>query len=73
MTASGNRFGLGVALVTPFLRDGSVDLPRLTTHARRCVDECIGVERYAGPDERLPAFHALALELRADIRVNGIG
>jgi|SRR5687768_5050267 len=39
MSARGNRFGLGVALVTPFLRDGSVDLPRLTTHARRCVDE----------------------------------
>jgi 4-hydroxy-tetrahydrodipicolinate synthase len=33
------RFGLGVALVTPFARDGSVDLARLVSHARRCLDE----------------------------------
>jgi len=33
------RFGLGVALVTPFARDGSVDLARLRAHARRCLDE----------------------------------
>ena len=33
------RFGLGVALVTPFARDGSVDLARLVAHARNCLDE----------------------------------
>lgn len=33
------RFGLGVAIVTPFARDGSVDLARLVSHARRCLDE----------------------------------
>ena len=33
------RFGLGVALVTPFSRDGSVDLARLVSHARNCLDE----------------------------------
>lgn len=33
------RFGLGVALVTPFARDGGVDLARLVSHARTCVDE----------------------------------
>jgi len=33
------RFGLGVALVTPFARDGSVDLARLVAHARRVLDE----------------------------------
>jgi 4-hydroxy-tetrahydrodipicolinate synthase len=33
------RFGLGVALVTPFSRDGSVDLARVAAHARRCLDE----------------------------------
>ena len=33
------RFGLGVALVTPFARDGGVDLARLRKHARRCLDE----------------------------------
>ena len=33
------RFGLGVALVTPFAHDGSVDLARLVAHARNCLDE----------------------------------
>jgi 4-hydroxy-tetrahydrodipicolinate synthase len=33
------RFGLGVALVTPFEREDNVDLARLTAHARRCLDE----------------------------------
>ncbi|CAG0949790.1 4-hydroxy-tetrahydrodipicolinate synthase [Burkholderiales bacterium] len=33
------RFGLGVALVTPFARDGAVDLARLCAHARRVVDD----------------------------------
>ena len=39
MREPGRRFGLGVALVTPFARDGSVDLARLRAHARRCLDE----------------------------------
>ena len=33
------RFGLGCALITPFAADGSVDHPRLVTHARRCLAE----------------------------------
>lgn len=33
------RFGLSVALVTPFAPDGGVDLHRLALHARRCIDE----------------------------------
>ena len=39
MRSADRRFGLGVALVTPFARDGSVDLARLVAHARRCLDE----------------------------------
>lgn len=39
MRERARRFGLGVALVTPFARDGSVDLARLRAHARRCLDE----------------------------------
>lgn len=39
MRAPDERFGLGVALVTPFAADGRVDLARLSAHARRCVDD----------------------------------
>jgi len=34
---SQQRFGLSCALTTPFLADGSVDLARLTAHARACL------------------------------------
>jgi 4-hydroxy-tetrahydrodipicolinate synthase len=34
---SQQRFGLSCALTTPFLADGSVDLARLTAHARSCL------------------------------------
>ena len=37
MRAAADRFGLGVAAITPFAADGSVDLPRLVAHARRCL------------------------------------
>jgi 4-hydroxy-tetrahydrodipicolinate synthase len=33
-----DRFGLSVALTTPFAIDGSVDLPRLLAHGRACLD-----------------------------------
>ena len=39
MRPSAQRFGLSVALVTPFDRHGDVDLARLSAHARRCLDE----------------------------------
>ena len=46
------RFGLGVALVTPFGRDGSVDLARLRAHARRCLDEgCASVTLFGTTGE----------------------
>lgn len=32
------RFGLGVALATPFTSEGRVDLSRLVMHARHCLD-----------------------------------
>lgn len=32
-----SRFGLSAALTTPFRQDGGLDLPRLTTHGRRCL------------------------------------
>ncbi|MCC6379699.1 MAG: hypothetical protein IT519_12870, partial [Burkholderiales bacterium] len=37
MRPSAQRFGLSVALVTPFDRHGDVDLARLSAHARRCL------------------------------------
>ena len=46
------RFGLGVALVTPFARDGAVDLPRLRAHARRVIDEgCASVTLFGTTGE----------------------
>lgn len=46
------RFGLGVALVTPFAHDGSVDLARLRKHARRVVDEgCASVTLFGTTGE----------------------
>jgi 4-hydroxy-tetrahydrodipicolinate synthase len=38
MRAAAERFGLGVALVTPFEADGGVDTARLVAHARRCLE-----------------------------------
>jgi len=32
-----NRFGLSVALSTPFTEDRAVDLPRLVAHARQSL------------------------------------
>ena len=34
---SGERFGLAVALATPFAADGSIDMARLTRHAQWCL------------------------------------
>jgi 4-hydroxy-tetrahydrodipicolinate synthase len=43
---------LGVALVTPFARDGSVDLARLRKHARRVLDEgCASVTLFGTTGE----------------------
>lgn len=39
-----NRFGLSVALATPFAEDRSIDLPRLVAHARQSLaDGCTSV------------------------------
>jgi 4-hydroxy-tetrahydrodipicolinate synthase len=44
MSAPVQRFGLSCALTTPFLLDGSVDLPRLTAHVRsRLAAGCASV------------------------------
>ncbi|HEY8244349.1 MAG TPA: dihydrodipicolinate synthase family protein [Casimicrobiaceae bacterium] len=46
------RFGLGVALVTPFALDGAVDLARLRKHARRVLDEgCASVTLFGTTGE----------------------
>ena len=52
LRAASLRFGLGVALVTPFARDGSVDLARLRKHARRVLDEgCASVTLFGTTGE----------------------
>jgi 4-hydroxy-tetrahydrodipicolinate synthase len=37
VTATKDKFGLSVALATPFRADGTIDLPRLVEHARWCL------------------------------------
>jgi 4-hydroxy-tetrahydrodipicolinate synthase len=73
------RFGLGVALVTPFARDGSVDLVRLVAHARNCLDEgCSSVTLFGttgegaslGSGQRAAMLEAMddaGLDLRATV------
>ena len=52
LRAASLRFGLGVALVTPFARDGAVDLARLRKHARRVIDEgCASVTLFGTTGE----------------------
>jgi 4-hydroxy-tetrahydrodipicolinate synthase len=38
MRPTSERFGLGVALITPFDAEGGIDTSRLVAHARRCLD-----------------------------------
>jgi 4-hydroxy-tetrahydrodipicolinate synthase len=39
MRAARDRFGLSCATITPFSRNGSVDVPRLLSHLHRCIAE----------------------------------
>src|SRR4029079_7305474 len=63
-----NRFGLSVALSTPFTEDRAIDLPRLVAHARQSLaDGCTGVTAFGttgegasiGLNERQRALGAL--------------
>jgi 4-hydroxy-tetrahydrodipicolinate synthase len=74
-----DRFGLGVASITPFAADGSVDLPRLVAHARRCLDEgCTSVTLFGTTGEgaslgfrerarMLDGFVAAGFDMRAQV------
>jgi 4-hydroxy-tetrahydrodipicolinate synthase len=76
VTASQQRFGLSCALTTPFLADGSVDLARLTAHARsRLAAGCASVTicgttgegaslGAASRDGILGALHDAGMDLR---------
>lgn len=47
-----DRFGLSAALATPFGPDGSVDLTRMTEHARWCLDQgCTSVTLFGTTGE----------------------
>ena len=79
MRPAADRFGLGVASITPFAADGSVDLPRLVAHARRCLDEgCTSVTLFGTTGEgaslgfrerarMLDAFVAAGFDMRAQV------
>jgi 4-hydroxy-tetrahydrodipicolinate synthase len=64
-----DRFGLSVALATPFAEDRSIDLPRLVAHARQSLaDGCTSVTVFGttgegaslGQNDRQRALGALA-------------
>jgi 4-hydroxy-tetrahydrodipicolinate synthase len=75
------RFGLGVALATPFTSEGRVDLPRLAMHARACLEEGCETVTLAGTTgegaslgfaERaamIEALGAAGIDLRARVLV----
>ena len=74
-----DRFGLGVAAITPFAADGTVDLPRLVAHARRCLAEgCSSVTLFGTTGEgaslgfrerarMLDGFVAAGFDMRAQV------
>lgn len=52
MALRADRFGLSAALATPFAEDRTIDLPRLASHARRCLAEgCTGVTLFGTTGE----------------------
>jgi 4-hydroxy-tetrahydrodipicolinate synthase len=52
VAATAERFGLSAALVTPFDRSGSIDLVRLTDHARWCLENgCTSVTAFGTTGE----------------------
>jgi len=79
MRPAADRFGLGVAAITPFAADGSVDLPRLVAHARRCLaGGCTSVTLFGTTGEgaslgfrerarMLDAMVAAGFDLRAQV------
>jgi 4-hydroxy-tetrahydrodipicolinate synthase len=53
-----NRFGLSVALATPFAEDRSIDLPRLVAHARQSLaDGCSSVTLFGTTGEGASLGH----------------
>lgn len=81
MRPADRRFGLGVALATPFTSEGRVDLPRLALHARACLEEGCASVTLAGTTgegaslgfrERaamIEALGAAGIDLRARVLV----
>ena len=68
MPLRANRFGLSVALATPFAEDRSIDLPRLVAHGRQSLaDGCASLTVFGttgegaslGLNERQRALGAL--------------
>ena len=76
MPLRANRFGLSVALATPFAEDRSIDLPRLVAHGRQSLaDGCTSLTVFGttgegaslGQNDRQRALGALvgAASIRA--------
>jgi len=73
MTATPRRFGLSCASTTPFLPDGSVDLPRLTAHVRsRLAAGCASVTLCGTTGEGASLGEASRERMLAALRDEGV-
>jgi 4-hydroxy-tetrahydrodipicolinate synthase len=81
MRAPGERFGLSCASITPFDRAGGIDVDRLVTHLRRCLDAgCSSVTLFGttgegasvGQAEREHALDAATTAIGADKILIGV-
>jgi len=56
MTESGHFRGTGVAMITPFQKDGEIDFDRLMIHADRLIDQGIGYLVVLGTTAETPTL-----------------
>lgn len=67
------RFGLSVALTTPFDETGAIDIPKMTAHAARCLgDGCDSVTLFGTTGEGASIGHAERAAVLAAMAAAGI-
>lgn len=68
-----DRFGLSVALTTPFVATGAIDLPKMVAHAKRCVaDGCASVTLFGTTGEGATISHAERATVLAAMTAGGL-
>ena len=74
MSESRQRFGLSVALATPFRPNGEIDLERLVSHAGRCLElGCDSITLFGTTGEGVSIGHQERLEVLAALAAAGVG